>query len=680
MAVTAYNFYLDGTKVTDVPQPSPTHTYDGLASATQYNPRGTALDAAGNESALSDALATLPTTLTQTYVDSPLSVADIAAVDAIVAASMTASGVPGVAISITGPRGYYTHAYGSAGARALSVDDHFRNGSVTKTFVSTAILQQVELATLALTDKLSEFDTATTILSDIPQASNISIEHMLTMRSGIYPMEANSGYQQAVAFSPTAAWSEANSLSLIRSNPSGFTPGTSYQYTNGNYVLLGAVLEAITGRLIKNILTEDVITPMLTQTAWPPDANIPAPYTNGSGYDPHRSIPFFGFLYPLVNDQTLLNPEYLGSAGALTQNIGDLHRWGEELRDGTLISPTLHALREASGNPVPYNPGVATEGPQFFYYGLGQLRLGAWHGHDGSVSGYDCCTMYQPGTGAVISVMENFQTPGLLAFSRLFYRIAKYLYPPSTETDDFMTTKTVAPTGIPSAEAFGTLRLTPAGTVSLDSIVSAEAFGSMTIQPPIPLIQFDAFNYGIQNYQTGVGFNLTVAPGGALIVGFCVCTTGVGAATCDGVAMTLVGISYGIACYKIKLPSNDPGGVKTIGFASGAYGGWCACAWSHTGVSTVTLLSTQNLGGTVLSFGPIDITGGVKLLQAWSGINGAASTVAFSGQVGGTNRINISDGNRTALNANEADVTTTFTVNVGPYYYSGAGAIAVRLS
>lgn len=434
------NFYFDGDKLNEAPIPvvGNTFTYDGLDSDTDYADKltVTAVDAAGNESAPSTLLLHAFTEDT-TPPDDPMSEEDTDAIDALVTAAKASGGQPGITIAITGPRGFYTKSYGSG----VFNDAHFRMGSITKTFTSTAILQQVDAGHLTLDDTLD------TYVPGIPNGENITIRHLLMMQSGVVDDQSNPTLKLQVILSPTGAWSAANTLAYIKGSSSGFDPGTSFQYVNSNYILLGYVLEAVTGRKIRDILTQDIIVPLgLLETSWPAGSGLPAPAATG------YKMGLLGLgLIPTLTNATAINPQIFGAAGALVTTISDLIKWGKELRDGTLLSTESQATRmtiSRTGPGVQHFPGP--NGPVQYDYGLGFYQVESWFGHDGSIPGFDCCVSFEPHSGTVIAVMENFQTNGLLALSRVWYDIAHYLYPESTELMDYLTPQTVSLDTIPS--------------------------------------------------------------------------------------------------------------------------------------------------------------------------------------------------------------------------------------
>lgn len=335
------------------------------------------------------------------------------AIDNIVDAAMADvfGGQPGVLIGVNGPMGAYNQAYGktaSIGGRELTMDDHFRMASITKTFVALAILQQIDAGELTLSTPLS------THVSGIPSGASITVQHLLMMRSGVYDEQQNAVYLLNYALFPSTGggYTEATSLGIMQSNPSQFTPGTAYQYTNSNYRLLGYILESITGKTAKQVLIDDVITPLgLTETQWPTTGAIPTPAMTTNQF----------------------HPIFTGAAGALTTTIGDMMKFGAAIRDGTLLFPATHSLQLSTFSSVPY----VLEGPDTYGHGLGMLQLGSWFGHDGSLPAAGTALMFEPYTGTIIAVAENKQTTNLQAFSRIFYRIADYFYDGSVDVGGF---------------------------------------------------------------------------------------------------------------------------------------------------------------------------------------------------------------------------------------------------
>ncbi len=348
----------------------------------------------------------------------PLSQTDRQLVDNIVTSVIKDGKQPGVSISITGPKGDYAKSYGIASSipkRALSLNDHFRIGSVTKSFTATAILMQVDKGTVSLDDTLDKY------VSGVPNGDIITVRQLLMMRSGVFDYQADPAIAAVFSIFPTWQFSPEGALQSIRKHPSQFAPGSQYQYTNSNYQLLGMILEKVTGKKYQNVIKDDIVTPLgLTKTSLPANATMPTPYAKG--YSPL----FLG----LYRDVTAINPALFGAAGSMVSTVDDQQKWGAAMRDGTLLKPATHALSQATFCPVPYTG----EGPSAFGYGLGLIQLGRWIGHNGSIPGYGAITFYDQQSGAIITGMETMQTSDLSVFSRIMQRIGAQLYPGSMET------------------------------------------------------------------------------------------------------------------------------------------------------------------------------------------------------------------------------------------------------
>ena len=401
MAVTGYNFYLNGVKVTSTPQASPTYTFTGLPSATGYEITATAVDAAGNESDLSEVLAA--STLEYTPSDDPISTDSQMAIDEIVADSMAANGQRGVIVSITGPAGYYHKAYGytaAAGGRPVTTDDHFRMGSITKTFVAMAAFQQVDAGNLSLGDTVDQY------VAGIPNGDIITIENLLTMRSGLPDYTTDFLIMLQVFFFPTSTISRDQILGVIRGSTPQFTPGSQFAYSNSNAVLVGEVLQEVTGRTIRDILLEDIIAPLgMVETTWPLTADIPEPAMSGSRW----------------------TPTWSQEAGCLTTTARDLTRWAEAIRDGDLLSPLSHSLWTETFWGQPFDaPPITTIG-----YGHFAIKWGRLVGHGGSITGFDSACVFDPVSGATIIVANNAQTSTASAFYGIAREVADLLYPGS---------------------------------------------------------------------------------------------------------------------------------------------------------------------------------------------------------------------------------------------------------
>lgn len=569
------------TPVADLAQ----YTFTNLLPNTDYSTLlfWTSVDNDGNESAKNPYTpAASMKTLNPTPQQSPMSTTDVAALTALVQKCMASDSATGVTVSIVGPKGYWTQSFGSGTGNTSS----FLIASQTKTFTGTVILMMLDKGLIAsLDDPLSKY------LPGYPV--DPTIRQIMMMQSGIYDYEQNSSLAQNFTITPTSAMTVDQIIAMIKASAAGnvsvFTPGTKYFYTNSNYYVLAKIAESLdpTKRTIDQIITQDIFGPlgMLNTRFRTATGTPPSPYAAGQDFNPILAI--FGLA--VRRDVSSQNPAFIWAAGAIDSVISDMVKWGAELRDGTLLSPASHQLRMTTFSQQPQTPtyGLNHTGPPTFGYGLGFVQVGSWFGHDGSWLGYDSCTMFEPVTGTIISVYENFQTAGLLALATIWYELAEYLYPNSANQPGYMT----------GSAASGSAGL------SLHKL-STDAEGSV---------------YDVGSFQP---FNELYTAGGLDSV------TGKTTPTeASGVYVTLIGGGG---------PGGNGGGnINQSGGSGGGGGGRVNRIWIPMSLLGPTYDAIYGLGGTPGNPGGDSIfRSGSIVLTAKGGATGAA-TAAYQATIGG---------------------------------------------
>jgi D-alanyl-D-alanine carboxypeptidase len=322
--------------------------------------------------------------------------------------------IPGAIVSVSIPgQGNWSLAAGLGdvtNATPMRLDDHFRIASITKTFVATVALQLVGEGKLSLDDRLSQF------IDGIPNGDEITLRHLLGMTSGVYNYIYDPVISVDYAQDPLLPFTPEQAIEIVREHgQADFPPGEQFVYSDSNYILLGAIIEQVTGRTIAEEVTERIIVPLgLNGTSFPlGTSDIPEPFAHGyAATSPGAPL----------RDVTHSNPDIAWAAGAMISTLEDLHTWSNALVAGTLLTPELQAERLA----ITY---VVTE-PLTFGYGLGISEIGGVLGHSGGILGYGTWMMQDPATGITVVQMTNFgSTEGDLGSSRLIVRILDLLLP-----------------------------------------------------------------------------------------------------------------------------------------------------------------------------------------------------------------------------------------------------------
>ncbi|MGI9022249.1 MAG: serine hydrolase domain-containing protein [Acidimicrobiales bacterium] len=305
-------------------------------------------------------------------------------------------------------------SYGTANVntgRPLTPDDYFRLASITKTFTGTAILQLIDRGRLSLEDPIDKF------VPGLPYGEQITIRHLLEMRSGVYDWSLDPDFVRRYKAHPLVrGFGPADALKIILRNPDmAKPPGQETEYNNANYTLLGLVLEKVTGRAAGDVITNRVIRPLgLGHTSFPVTPALPEPFVRG-----------YLLGEPGFVDVTRSSVDATWTAGNMISNVPDLVKYTRALGRGALLSPQTQAQR-LQFHPFPLPPGAPFAG-----YGLGIMKIGDWIGHGGDIFGYSNDAWYLPSADATITVTVNKGSIDARGTANIWTVIAEHLYPGS---------------------------------------------------------------------------------------------------------------------------------------------------------------------------------------------------------------------------------------------------------
>ena len=175
-----------------------------------------------------------------------------------------------------------------------------------------------------------------------------------------------------------------------------FSPGTAFQYSDSNYVLLGLVIQQVEGRPLGAVLRKRIIGPLrLAETSWPGrSAALPRPRAQGYTLQGQSSDE--------PANATNWNPSYAWAAGEMISTVRDLLVYGRALGTGKgLLRPKQQRERLRSFGPkIP--PESAT-----LSYGIGLVDDRGWIGHTGQVPGYTTAVYYRPDIDTTVVVEAN---------------------------------------------------------------------------------------------------------------------------------------------------------------------------------------------------------------------------------------------------------------------------------
>ncbi|MEV5971719.1 serine hydrolase domain-containing protein [Streptomyces sp. NPDC051921] len=288
-----------------------------------------------------------------------------------------ANGAPGAMARYAGPSGVQ---YRTAGVRdratgaPMDIHARFRIGSVSKTFSTVVLLQLVQEGRIELDAPVNRY------LPGLLPDDRITVRHLLTHRSGLADY-TNAMFEKTVpgfeaVRNRVFSYQELVDLSLAE--PRTTEPGVSYKYSNANFVVVGMLIEKLTGRPVADAYKHRIFKPLkLSGTTYVhPDTRIKGLHVRGYLHPDEAGA-------PLV-DSTEQTVSWAQSAGAVISTPADLNTFMSALLRGRLLSP---AMLDAMTTVTP------TDTTNTRFYGLGlrryDLSCGTQvFGHTGTVQGF----------------------------------------------------------------------------------------------------------------------------------------------------------------------------------------------------------------------------------------------------------------------------------------------------
>ena len=384
----------------------------GLGGCPAAEESGTTLDVSSPatdtpiaEDAAPDTTGELDTGVPDTGLPAPELAPDLeAALEALIDEYPHMSGEPGISIALrTGDGATWQGASGVADrstGTALSTTSVYRTGSNTKPFVATVILQLAEDGLVSIDDTLADH------LPDYPKWAEITIRDLLGMRSGIPEYLTRVSLFTEIALDPEASHAPAELLAHVADDDLDFEPGKSCSYSNTNYVLLGLIIEAVTGKSAAEVIDERIATPLGLSRTWldmggDSLSDLAHGYIDIDVIGPVYGVPslFVGalpaeaFVDDMMIDATLLfHPSIAWTAGSIVSNPTDAVTFMRALLRGDLLGQ--ESLDQMTDVRTCELLGGTVD------YGLGLMRYptaygDAW-GHGGLNFGYEVANYYFP--------------------------------------------------------------------------------------------------------------------------------------------------------------------------------------------------------------------------------------------------------------------------------------------
>ena len=337
--------------------------------------------------------------------------------------------LPGVSVAILWDDGRsWVGAAGLAdvaAGRPVTPDSGFALASISKTYTAAVVLQLVEEGRLALDEAVAPH------LPAYKLDGRITVRMLLDHTSGLPDFFLNAKIDKPLQSAPDVAWTPDRSWTYVTSKRA--KPGSTWIYANTNYLLLGELVTAVTGRPLATEVRDRLLDPLELSDTWYQVVERPRTTTtfgyrtvakSGGGVRAIR-VGSGGEIMPFRSVITAA-----GGAGSIAATALDVARWMQAFAGGRVLSPSMQAamLDDARRTPalhatVPYGLGIQ------------ETTLAGWPalGHSGRYLGFRTMARYLPDEGITIVVLTNQGTvdPTRVATSLLALVIPTLVAPPT---------------------------------------------------------------------------------------------------------------------------------------------------------------------------------------------------------------------------------------------------------
>ncbi len=325
-----------------------------------------------------------------TAATTPLPAQLVGKLDAAAKQASSQIAASGVIVGVRSPTGTWTKAYGVADPATktpMTVGMHTRIGSITKTFTGTLILQLVQQGKVSLDDTIDKY------VVGVPNGNRVTLRMLANMTSGVASYTFSPKFTDVYFADPATVFTPDQVLAIGLAEPAMFEPGAQYSYSNTNTVLLGKVIEKVTGQPVEQAYRSGIFTPLgLTNTSYPgASSSIPEPYPQGFTLQGDAATP------DRPSNATNWNPQWAWTAGELISDMTDLLTYGRALGTGQGLLDDATQVQRLTSFPDPAG----------YSYGLAAGCGNGWVGHMGELPGYNTALYHDTTTDTTVAVQTN---------------------------------------------------------------------------------------------------------------------------------------------------------------------------------------------------------------------------------------------------------------------------------
>lgn len=279
------------------------------------------------------------------------------------------------------------------------------SGSVGKTYVAAVILQLAEEGKIDLKAKAIHYLRDEDWFVQVPNANDVTVDMLLNHTAGIPEYVYKKDLWQTLQQNPDKIWSVKERLSYVFNTSPVNAPGKGWSYADANYLVLGLIIEKVTGQTYYDVLTERILKPCKLRHTIPADRrSLPGLVGGYTGLSDDLFLP----KKMVAGNQYAFNPQLEWTGGGLVTTVSDLTLWAHQLYGGDVLKSDTKKLMLT---PAPFETRLFENAGYGLGCFIGETDGVTYYGHTGFAPGYRTIMQYVPAYGLSIAMQMNTDSP-----------------------------------------------------------------------------------------------------------------------------------------------------------------------------------------------------------------------------------------------------------------------------
>ena len=284
--------------------------------------------------------------------------------------------------------------------------DRMLAGSVGKTFAAATAIQLVKEGKIGLDDRVEKYFGKEAWFARLPNARDITVRQLMNHTSGLVRYEFKETFTKDLTANPYKTWTPEERLAYLFDEKPPFEAGKGWDYSDTNYIVLGMIIEKVTGKKFFDEANKRFIKKLKLSDTIPQEGPVMKGVVQGYA---GPSNPFGGKDRMIENGKFVINPQLEWTGGGYASTSENLARWAKMMYEGKAFDASMVPVM-LDGVPAKLGPNVK--------YGLGVIirptSAGTSYGHSGFFPGYASDMMYFPEMKLAVAVQVNTSAPQTL--------------------------------------------------------------------------------------------------------------------------------------------------------------------------------------------------------------------------------------------------------------------------